>query len=66
MDALAVNHLRNRLQAAERELERCAASAQHSAATQRWTDLAIQATRAAYAAGQVEALKAALDAASSA
>ncbi len=63
MDALAVDHLRNRLHAAERELESCVAAIQSATDRQSWANLASHAAQAARAAAEVEAFTAALAAA---
>ena len=63
MDDLARNHLRNRLHAAERELEGCVAAIQSAVDRQSWANLASHAALAARAAAQIEAFTAALAAA---
>ena len=63
MDALATGHIRNRLHAAERELEGCVAAIYSAIDRQSWANLASHAALAARAAAQVEAFSAALAAA---
>jgi hypothetical protein len=62
MDALARNHIRNRLHTAEHELEVCTAAAQHALATSSWPTLASYASQAHRASGLIQAYRDALTA----
>lgn len=60
MNKVAVNHLRSRLAAAERELAGCVEAIHSAVDRESWANLASHAALAARAAAQVEAFAAAL------